>query len=111
GAVGVSADKIGMKMRVIGEEPTIVQALLSANIDAAVVTLPSAAVAKRSGMRALVNSAELRIPLQTVGICGKSERLAGSSDLMMRLTKGMIDAVVYILDPRNNREVPDTVKR
>lgn len=109
--VGVDPDKIGMKMRVIGEEPTIVQALLSANIDAAVVTLPSAAVAKRSGMRALVNSTELRIPLQTVGICGKSERLAGSSDLMMRLTKGMIDAVVYILDPRNKREVAEIMKK
>jgi len=109
--VGVDPDKIGIKMRVIGEEPTIVQALLSANIDAAVLTLPSAAVAKRSGMRALVNSTELRIPLQTVGICGKSERLAGSSDLMMRLTKGMIDAVVYILDPRNKREVAEIMKK
>ena len=109
--VGVDPDKIGMKMRVIGEEPTIVQALLSANIDAAVLTLPSAAVAKRGGMRALVNSTELRIPLQTVGICGRSERLASSSDLMTRLTKGMIDAVVYILDPRNKREVAEIMKK
>ena len=109
--VGVDPDKIGMKMRVIGEEPTIVQALLSANIDAAVVTLPSAAVAKRGGMRSLVNSTELRIPLQTVGICGRSERLASSSDLMTRLTKGMIDALVYILDARNKREVAEIMKK
>jgi ABC-type nitrate/sulfonate/bicarbonate transport system substrate-binding protein len=109
--VGVDPDKIGMQMRVIGEEPTIVQALLSANIDAAVVTLPSAAVAKRGGMRSLVNSTELRIPLQTVGICGRSERLASSSDLMTRLTKGMIDALVYILDARNKREVAEIMKK
>ena len=109
--VGVDPDKIGMKMRVIGEEPTIVQALLSANIDAAVVTLPSAAVAKRGGMRSLVNSTELRIPLQTVGICGRSERLASSSDLMTRLTKGMIDALVYILDARNKRGVAEIMKK
>jgi ABC-type nitrate/sulfonate/bicarbonate transport system substrate-binding protein len=108
---GVDPDKIGMKVRVIGEEPTIVQALLSANIDAAVVTLPSAAVAKRGGMRSLVNSTELRIPLQTVGICGRSERLASSSDLMTRLTKGMIDALVYILDARNKREVAEIMKK
>ena len=109
--VGVDPDKIGMKMRVIGEEPTIVQALLSANIDAAVVTLPSAAVAKRGGMRSLVNSSDLRIPLQTVGICGRNERFAGSPDLMMRLTKGMIDGVVYILDARNKREVAEVMKK
>src|SRR5512132_1121661 len=72
--VGMDPDKAGIKMRVIGEEATIVQALLSSNIDAAVVTLPSAAVAKRGGMRSLVNSAEMRIPFQTVGICARSER-------------------------------------
>ena len=110
-AAGVDPDKIGMKMRVIGEEPTIVQALLSANIDAAVVTLPSAAVAKRGGMRSLVNSADLRIPLQTVGICGRSEGLAASPDLVMRLTKGMIDGVVHILDGRNKREVVAVMKK
>jgi len=109
--LGVDPDKLGMKMRVIGEEPTIVQALLSSNIDAAVVTLPSAAVAKRGGMRSLVNSSELRIPLQTVGICGRSERLAASPDLIMRLTKGMIDGIVYILEPRNKREVAEVMKK
>lgn len=108
---GVDPDKIGMKMRVIGEEPTIVQALLSANIDAAVVTLPSAAVAKRGGMRSLVNSSEMRIPFQTVSICGRNERIANAPDLMTRLTKGMIEAVVYILDPRSRREVAEVLKK
>ena len=109
--VGVDPDKAGIKMRVIGEEATIVQALLSSNIDAAVVTLPSAAVAKRGGMRSLVNSAEMRIPFQTVGICARNERIANSPDLMMRLTKGMIDGIVYILDSRNKREVAAILKK
>jgi ABC-type nitrate/sulfonate/bicarbonate transport system substrate-binding protein len=109
--VGVDPDKIGMKMRVIGEEPTIVQALLAGNIDASVFTLPSAAVAKRGGMRSLVNSTEMRIPLQTVGICGRSERFAAAPDLMTRLAKGLIDAIVYILDTRNKREVAEIMKK
>jgi ABC-type nitrate/sulfonate/bicarbonate transport system substrate-binding protein len=109
--VGVDPDKAGIKMRVIGEEATIVQALLNSNIDAAVVTLPSAAVAKRGGMRSLVNSAEMRIPFQTVGICARSERIANSPELMMRLTKGMIDGIVYILDSRNKREVSAILKK
>ena len=104
-AVGVDPDKIGMKMRVIGEEATIVQALLSGNVDTAVVTLPSAAVAKRGGMRTLVTTTDLRIALQTVGLCGRNERIANSPDLMTRLTKGMVDAIVYILDARNKRDV------
>ncbi len=109
--VGIDPDRTGMKMRVIGEEATIVQALLSSNIDAAVVTLPSAAVAKRGGMRSLVNSTELRIPFQTVGICSRSERIANAPDLMTRQTKGMIDAIVYILDARNKKELAAVLKK
>ena len=109
--VGVDPDKIGMKLRVIGEEPTIVQALLGGNIDASVFTLPSAAVAKRGGMRGLVNSTEMRIPIQSVGICGRSERFAATPELMTRLVKGLIDAIVYILDARNKREVAAVMKK
>jgi ABC-type nitrate/sulfonate/bicarbonate transport system substrate-binding protein len=110
-AAGVDPDKLGMKMRVIGEEATIVQALVAGNVDAAVVTLPSAAVAKRGGMRMLINSAELRISLQTVGLCGRNEQMANAPDLMLRLAKGMIDAIVYILDARNKKEVVAVLKK
>ena len=109
--VGVDPDKAGIKMRVIGEESIIVQALLSGNIDAAVVTLPSATVAKRGGMRSLVNSSEMRIPFQTVGICVRNERIVNSPDLMTRLTKGMIDGIAYILDSRNKRDVTAILKK
>ena len=83
-AVGVDPDKIGMKLRVIGEEATIVQALVSGNVDAAVVTLPSAQVAKRGGARTLVSTTDLNIALQTVGLCGRNERIANSPELMTR---------------------------
>ena len=110
-AVGVDPDKIGMKMRVIGEEATIVQALVSGNVDAAVVTLPSAQVAKRGGARTLVTTTDLRIALQTVGLCGRNERIANSPELMIRLAKGMVDGIVYILDPRNKKEVATVLKK
>jgi ABC-type nitrate/sulfonate/bicarbonate transport system substrate-binding protein len=109
-AVGVDPDKIGMKMRVIGEEATIVQALVSGNVDAAVVTLPSAQVAKRGGARTLVSTADLRIALQTVGLCGRNERIA-RPELMTRLARGMVDGIVYILDPRNKKEVSAVLKK
>jgi hypothetical protein len=62
-------------------------------------------------MRSLVNSTEMRIALQTVGICGRSERFAAAPDMMTRLAKGMIDAIVYILDTRNKRQVAEVMKK
>jgi NitT/TauT family transport system substrate-binding protein len=109
--LGVDADKYKLQMRVIGDEPTILQALLAANIDAAVITEASAAVAKRTGLRSLANTTELKVPYQGVGICTRSDRISNSPDLIMRLVKGMVEGVVFIHSPRNKREVMEVLKK
>jgi NitT/TauT family transport system substrate-binding protein len=109
--LGVDADKYKLQMRVIGDEPTILQALLASNIDAAVITQASAAVAKRAGLRSLASTAELKVPYQGVGVCTRSDRIANSPDLIMRLVKGMVEGVVYIQSPRNRREVMAVLKK
>ena len=109
--LGVDPDKSKLQMRVIGDEPTILQALLASNIDAAVITFASAAVAKRAGLRSLANTVNLKVPYQGVGICTRSDRIANSPDLMMRLVKGMIEGVVFIQDPRNKREVMEILRK
>ncbi len=57
--LGVDAEKYKLQLRVIGDKPTILQALLASSIDAAVITQASAAVATRAGLRSLANSLEL----------------------------------------------------
>ncbi len=109
--LGLDPDKHGLKMRIIGDEPTILQALLASNIDAAVITYASAGVAKRAGFRSLVNTAELRVPYQGVGICTRSDLVANSPDLILRLVKGMVESVVFIQDPRNKRDVMEVLKK
>ena len=46
--LGVDPEKSKLQMRVIGDEPTILQALLASNIDAAVITFASAVSGKTS---------------------------------------------------------------
>jgi ABC-type nitrate/sulfonate/bicarbonate transport system substrate-binding protein len=58
-----------------------------------------------------VNTTNLRVPYQGVGICTRSDRIANSPDLMLRLVKGMVDGLVFIHDPRNKREVMDILKK
>jgi ABC-type nitrate/sulfonate/bicarbonate transport system substrate-binding protein len=109
--LGVDADKYKLQMRIIGDEPTILQALLASNVDAAVITHASAAVAKRAGLRSLINSSELKVPYQGVGICTRSDRIVNSPDLMTRMAKGMVDSLVFIHQPRNKREVMDVLRK
>ena len=109
--LGLDPDKQGLKMRVIGDEPTILQALLASNIDAAVITYASAGIAKRAGFRSLMNTAELRVPYQGFTMCTRSDLIANSPDLIQRLVKGMVEAVVFIQDPRNKRGVMEVLKK
>jgi NitT/TauT family transport system substrate-binding protein len=109
--LGVDADKYKLQMRIIGDEPTILQALLASNIDAAVITQASAAVAKRAGLRSLANTTEMKVPYQGVGICTRSDRIVNSPDLIMRLVRGMFEGVAFIHSPRNKREVMEVLKK
>jgi len=109
--LGVDPDKYKLQMRIIGDEPTILQALLASNVDAGVITFASAGIAKRAGLRSLINTSELKVPYQGVGICTRSDRIANSPDLIMRLVKGMVEGVVFIQDPRNKRDVMAVLKK
>lgn len=109
--LGVDADKYKLQMRVIGDEPTILQALLAGNVDAAVITQASAAVAKRSGLRSLANTMEMKVPYQGVGICTRSDRIVNNPDLITRLVKAMVEGVAFIHSPRNKREVMEVLKK
>lgn len=109
--LGVDPDKNKLQLRIIGDEPTILQALLASNIDAAVITQASAAVAKRAGLRSLANTSEMKVPYQGVGICTRSDRIVNSPDLMMRLVKSMVEGVVFIHSPGNKREVMEVLKK
>ncbi len=109
--LGVDAEKSKLQMRIIGDEPTILQALLASNIDAAVITQASAAVAKRAGLRSLANTTEMKVPYQGVGVCTRSDRITNSPDLILRLAKGMVEGVAFIHSPRNKREVMEVLKK
>ena len=109
--LGVDPDKNGLKLRVIGDEPTILQALLASNVDGAVITYASAAVAKRAGLRSLADTTEMRVPYQGATLCTRSDRVTNSPDLVMRLVKGMVEGVAFIHDARNKRDVMAVLKK
>jgi ABC-type nitrate/sulfonate/bicarbonate transport system substrate-binding protein len=109
--LGIDPDKNKLQLRVIGDEPTILQALLAGNIDAAVITHASAAVAKRAGLRSLVNTTDLRVPYQGATLCTRSDRLVNSPELVQRLVNGVADGVIFIQDRRNKRDVVEVLKK
>ena len=109
--IGLDPEKYQLRMRVIGDTPTVTQALISGNIDAAVLPYSFSSMAKRAGYRSLVDSGELKAPYQGSGLCAQSEVVVNSPDLIMGLVKGMIEAVVFIHDSNYKQDVMEILKK
>jgi ABC-type nitrate/sulfonate/bicarbonate transport system substrate-binding protein len=110
-ALGLDPDKHKLNVRVIGDTTTVTQALISGNVDAAVLPYSFADMAKRAGARALADAGALRVVYQGTVLCAQKESNAVTSESMNNLTKGLVESLVYILDPARKRDVMEILKK
>jgi NitT/TauT family transport system substrate-binding protein len=109
--LGLDPEKYKLNMRVLGDTTTVTQALISGNVDAAIIPYSFADMAKRSGARSLADLGAVKIIYQATAICYQKDSNAISPEIMVGLTKGLVEALVYIQDPSHKREVMEILKR
>ncbi|HXG50937.1 MAG TPA: ABC transporter substrate-binding protein [candidate division Zixibacteria bacterium] len=109
--LNLDPEKYQIKLRIIGDTATITQALIAGQIDAAVLPYSFSERAKRAGFHPLANAGELKGALQLTGLCAQRDFVAQSRDTALRLVQGMVEAVVFIHDPRNKAEVSRVLKK
>jgi ABC-type nitrate/sulfonate/bicarbonate transport system substrate-binding protein len=107
--LGIDPDAYHLRMRVIGDIPTVAQALISRNIDAAVLPYSFSDLAKRTGVVSL--GGQLSVPFQSNVLCSSKEFVAKSPDVASRLVQGMIEAVPFIYDPVHKEEVKEILTK
>ena len=107
--LGIDPDRYQLRMRVIGDIPTVTQALLSGNVDAAVLPYSFGDMARRAGLHSL--GGQLIVPLQSNVLCSSRDLIGKSPELVSRLIQGMIEAVVLIHDPSHKEEVKEILKK
>ena len=110
-AIGLDVDKYKFNMRVIGDTGTQTQALLTGNIDAAVLPYSYAEIAKRAGARSLADVGALKVVYQATVMCSLKDSSAVTLETNIALTKGLIESLIYILEPANRRDVAAILKR
>ena len=109
--LGLDPDKYQLKIRVVGDTGTATQALVSGNIDAAVLPYSFADIAKRGGARVLADSGQLKLAYQGSSLCTLRESMAHSGEMLTALLKGLIESLVYIQEPAHKREVIEVLKK
>lgn len=109
--LGLDPEKYRLNMRVIGDTTTVTQALISGNVDAAVIPYSFADMAKRAGARALADIGAVKITYQATAFCYGRDSSAIPFETVLGLTKGLVEALVYIQDPSHKREVMDVLRR
>ncbi len=109
--LGIDPEKYQLKVRVIGNEATIAQALIKKNIDAAVVPYSFSEPLKRAGFQSLADAGEIRIPYHSGVICAQRSMIASHPDVVERLLEGVVEAVVFVHEPKNRQEVTGILKK
>jgi ABC-type nitrate/sulfonate/bicarbonate transport system substrate-binding protein len=110
-ALGIDPDKYKLNMRVIGDTGTVTQALITGNVDAMVVPYSYSDMAKRVGAKSLADAGKLNVTYQATVLCAQKDAGLVSNETMIALTKGIVDALAYILEPANKREVGEVLKK
>lgn len=110
-ALGIDPDKHRLTVRVIGDTGTQTQALLTGNIDAAVLPYSFAEIAKRGGAKSLADIGALKVVYQATVMCSLKDPASVTLDTQSALAKGLIESLLYILDPANKRDVAAILKR
>ena len=109
--LGVDPDKYGIKVRVIGDEATLAQAMITNNIDFGVITYGLSETLYPQGFRSLIDAGDISAPYQGPEICGLKESVASRNEFYLRVAKGLAEAVAYILDDNNKSEVTKVLQR
>jgi len=109
--LGVDADKYQLKMRVIGDDAMVIQALITGNVDAAILPYGFSGLAKRAGLRSLADTAELKAPFQGSSLCIQRGTVESSPDLVMRLVRGIIEAVAFVLESSHKPEIAEILRK
>jgi ABC-type nitrate/sulfonate/bicarbonate transport system substrate-binding protein len=109
--LGVDPDKYGIKVRVIGDEATLAQAMITNNIDFGVITYGLSETLYAHGFRSLVDAGDISAPYQGPEICGLKESVVGRNEVYLRVTKGLAEAVAYILDDNHKSDVTKVLAR
>ena len=95
-ALGLDPDKYKLNVRVI---------------DAAILPYSYADIAKRAGARSLADAGALKIVYQATVLCALKDSNIVTPEMTIGLTKGLIESLIYILEPANKREVAAILKR
>ena len=110
-ALGIDVDKNKLSVRVIGDTGTQTQALLTGNIDAAVLPYSYAEIAKRGGAKSLADVGALKVVYQATVMCSPKDSTSVTLETQVALAKGLIESLIYILEPANRRDVAGILKK
>jgi len=110
-SLGIDPEKYDLKMRILGDTATVTQALGTGGVDATVIPYSFSEAAKRAGAHVLADIGKLAVPYQGTTLCFPRETAAGSADVILRILKGMVDAVLLIHDPNARGDVTEILRK
>jgi NitT/TauT family transport system substrate-binding protein len=108
---GLDPKRDNISIRVVGNDAVRAQALASGAIDGAAVGYAFAASLKQQGYRILADLAELGVPFQGTALLARRNFLSQSPEIVEKVLRALVDAIVFIQSPANKEAVTRTLAK
>jgi NitT/TauT family transport system substrate-binding protein len=108
---GLDPNRDNISFRVIGDESVIAQAMANGIVDGAYLSYTFASVLRRQGYRMLADLGKLNIPYQSTGFMARRSFVQTSPDVVEKVLRAMVEAIVFIQNPANKLAVMKTLAK
>jgi ABC-type nitrate/sulfonate/bicarbonate transport system substrate-binding protein len=108
---GIDPNRDNISFRVIGDEAVVAQAIASGIVDGAYLSYTFASVLRRQGYRMLADLGKLNIPYQSTGLIARRSFVQTSPDVVEKVLRAVVEAIVFIQSPANKLAVTKTLAK
>jgi len=109
--LGLDPVRDRLHIQVIGPQPQLARALETGGIDVTVLPPGFSQPLKARGYPVLLNLLNANIPVTGIGVIALKETVEQSPQLVERVLKGLIRALVFVHHPSNREAVTQTLAR
>jgi ABC-type nitrate/sulfonate/bicarbonate transport system substrate-binding protein len=108
---GLDVKKDNLKLRVIGDEPVLAQAIASNVIDGSYLGYTFASQMEKQGFRVLADLAKLPIPFQGTALMTRRGFAKSSPEMVESMLRALKESVAFIVDPANKAAVTKSLAK
>jgi len=102
---GIEPKRDHVTIRIVGDEPVLVQAVATGVVDASYLSYTYGSLAKKQGLNVIADLATLKVPYQSTGVLVRRSLINSNPELVEKMLRALTQAIAFVGKPENKKAV------